>query len=94
MNTLDRVGTNRYSIYTIKPLDQSLNSPSGYPIIDLLYSATQSLAAVDVITTVLLILIAAAAVGTLASASRQLWSFSRNGGVPFSRFFAPVCNLP
>jgi amino acid permease len=57
------------------------------------YNATNSLAASDVMTTVLLINFTAAAVGATAAASRQLWAFARNGGVPFSRFFAPVCTL-
>jgi amino acid transporter len=57
------------------------------------YNATQSFAASDIMVTVLIFNLAASTVGALAAASRQLWSFARNNGVPFSRFFAPVSSI-
>jgi amino acid transporter len=56
--------------------------------------ATKSLAASDVMTTVLIVNFAASTVAALTAASRQLWSFARNRGLPFSHFFAPVRTLP
>jgi amino acid permease len=53
-------------------------------------NATQSLAASDVMTTVLLVALAASGIASLAAASRQLWAFARSRGVPFSQYFAPV----
>jgi len=76
-------------IYTLGPLDVALNSPTGYPFIDLFYSGTQSIAAAIVISSLIIILQTAGGIAALAAASRQLWSFARSGGVPFSRFFAP-----
>jgi amino acid transporter len=84
----------RYSIYTVGPLDQALQSPTGYPIIDMFHNITQSLAASDIMAVVLIINFTASAVAALAAASRQLWSFARNNGVPFSHFFAPVRIIP
>ena len=84
------MGSNIRSIYTIGPLDTSLTSPTGYPILTMFFNATNSLAAVDVMTTVILVNFTASAIAALAAASRQLWAFARNGGLPFSRFFAPV----
>jgi amino acid transporter len=77
-------------IYTIGPLDQALQSPTGYPFIDLFYSATKSLAAADVMTSVVIINFTASTISTVAVASRQLWAFARSNGVPFSHFLAPV----
>jgi amino acid transporter len=57
------------------------------------YNATQSYAASDVMTVVLIINNAASGVAALAAASRQLWAFARSRGVPFSYFFAPVRTL-
>jgi choline transport protein len=54
------------------------------------YNATQNLAASDFMTSVLLLIVAASGIASLAAASRQLWAFARSGGVPFSKFFAPV----
>jgi amino acid transporter len=84
------VSTNTYSIYTIGPLDTALNSATGYPIIDMFYNATQSYAAASFMTTVIIVCETAGTIAALAAASRQLWAFSRNGGLPFSSLFAPV----
>jgi amino acid transporter len=79
-----------YSIYTIGPLDQALAASTGYPILNLFYNSTQSLAATNVMTFVLIFNFTASGIASLAAASRQLWSFARSDGVPFSRFLAPV----
>jgi amino acid permease len=84
---LSSVGTNICSIYTIGPLQQALQASTGYPIINLFYNSTQSLAAADVMTVVLIVNFTAAGIASLAAASRQLWAFARNHGVPFSLFF-------
>jgi amino acid transporter len=84
----------RNSIYTIGPLDVALfESPTGYPFIDLFFSATKSLAATDVMTAVLIINFTASAIAVCTTASRQLWAFARNHGMPSSEFLAPVCSL-
>jgi hypothetical protein len=81
------------SIYTIGPLEEALLSPTGYPIIDLFYSSTKSLASINTMTAIIIINFASAAISTLGACSRQLWSFARNRGLPFSSVFAPVCLL-
>ena len=55
------------------------------------YNATGSLAAANFMTAILIINLTAACIAALAAASRQLWAFARNGGIPFSTVFAPVC---
>jgi amino acid transporter len=54
------------------------------------YNATGSVAATDFMMAILMINFTAGSMASLASASRQFWSFARNRGVPFSRIFAPV----
>jgi amino acid transporter len=89
------VSTNVCSIYTFPSLDiaTTLAPTTGYPIINLFYAATNSLAATNFMTAVLIFNLAAGAIAALAAASRQLWAFARNGGLPFSGFFAPVRTL-
>jgi amino acid permease len=70
------------SIYTIGPLDQALNSPTGYPFVDLFHNATNSLAAADIMSTVIIVNLVLAAIASLTVASRQLWAFSRTRGTP------------
>lgn len=41
-------------------------------------------------TGLILILMSAAAIGIMATASRLLWAFARDGGVPFSNYISRV----
>jgi amino acid transporter len=54
------------------------------------YNTTGSLTATNVITAIMIINLTASSIAVLATASRQLWAFARNGGVPFSQVIAPV----
>jgi Amino acid permease len=67
---------------------------TGYPFIDLFYNATQSRAAASGMTAVIICCEIAAGIAALAAASRQVWAFARNRGVPFSHLFAPVSIVP
>jgi len=78
-------------IYTIGPLTADVLAPTtGYPIISLFFKATNSYAATNGMTAVLIVNFAAATISSLAAASRQLWAFARNRGLPFSGFLAPA----
>jgi len=77
-------------IFTAGPLDQFLESKTGYPFIDLFFSATKSYAATNVMVSIMIINLTGSCIAVLATASRQLWSFARNKGVPFSAQLAPT----
>lgn len=49
-----------------------------YPLIPVIYNATGSYAATCVLGTVLIVLLFFSTVTTVASSSRQIWSFSRD----------------
>lgn len=51
---------------------------SGYPIVDVIHSTTGSYAATCVLISFLIILLFFSAVSTVASSSRQIWSFARD----------------
>ena len=53
------------------------------------HHATGSLAATNVITAIMVINLTSSSIAVLATASRQLWAFARNRGVPFSNSLAP-----
>jgi len=77
-------------IYTVGPVDTALaNATTGYPIINMFFNATQNLAAADFMTAVLIANFTAANIACIASASRQIWAFARNHGIPFSDLIAP-----
>ena len=61
-----------------------------YPVIVVIYNSTQSYAATCILGTVLIILLFFSTVTTVASSSRQIWSFSRDHGFPFSEWIRQV----
>ncbi|KAF7503562.1 hypothetical protein GJ744_003635 [Endocarpon pusillum] len=83
--------------YTIGDIDSVLETETGYPFIQIFYNTTQSLAGASVMTVVIILTILASTIATTASASRQIWSFARDKGVPFSSTISrvtPGWNIP
>lgn len=76
--------------YCLGDLTSILETPTGYPFIQVFYNATQSNAATNVMVTIIIITITACCVSEVATCSRQLWSFARDKGVPFSDWLAFV----
>lgn len=74
-------------------IDEILASPvgmAGYPFLQIFNNATGSLAATTVLTVIPLISLTGSVIAETATASRQLWAFARDGGVPFSSHVAKV----
>ena len=67
-----------------------LASATGYPFIQVFYNTTGSLAATDVMVAILIITLTASCIAEIATASRQLWSFARDRGLPFSKTLSHV----
>jgi len=83
--------------FTIGDINDALSSPTGYPFIQIFYNSTKNLRATNALTSILIMTMTASTITDLAAASRQLWSFARDRGVPFSDFFAyvtPGWNIP
>lgn len=62
----------------------------GYPFIEIFIQATGSKAGSSVMTAILIVLAISASVGIVATASRMIWSFARDSGLPFSNVFSRV----
>ncbi|KAL9000493.1 MAG: hypothetical protein Q9169_000786 [Polycauliona sp. 2 TL-2023] len=83
--------------YCLGNLEEIVETPTGYPFIQVFYNATQSLAATNVMVTIIIITVTACCVSEVATCSRQLWSFARDKGVPFSDWLAyvsPTMHIP
>ncbi|ETN42760.1 uncharacterized protein HMPREF1541_01918 [Cyphellophora europaea CBS 101466] len=65
-------------------------TPYMYPIIQILLNSTGSKGATTAIMAFILFIGVVAVFSTLASVSRLTWAFARDGGLPFSPFFAKV----
>ena len=70
--------------------DLSIILDYDYPVIQVVYNITRSEAAAIVMTCVLLILTYFASVTVVASSSRQVWAFARDGGFPCSKWIRKV----
>ncbi|PWY88030.1 amino acid transporter [Aspergillus sclerotioniger CBS 115572] len=83
--------------FTLGNVDTVLNSKTGYPFIQVFFDATKSYAATNAMTAIVTMSLIASVITEVATASRQLWSFARDGGVPLASFFGqvnPNWNIP
>ena len=83
--------------FTLGNVDDILATKTGFPFIQIIFNVTHSHAAISVLTTVVVITLIASAIAEVATASRQLWSFARDGGFPGYRWIAritPGWNIP
>jgi amino acid transporter len=77
-------------LFCIGDIEQDINSPTGYPIIQIFYQATGSVRASTAMIASITVIGMASSIGVVASVSRLTWAFARDGGLPFSKFFAHV----
>ncbi|OQO11771.1 hypothetical protein B0A48_03498 [Cryoendolithus antarcticus] len=71
-------------IFTMGDQDEILASPTGWPFIQVFYNTTRSVAGTDIMCLLLIFPLTGSVIACVATASRQIWAFARDGGVPFS----------
>ncbi|CAG5140244.1 uncharacterized protein ALTATR162_LOCUS667 [Alternaria atra] len=67
-----------------------ISTPLGQPWIQILLNATESLVATNIMTVVVCLLLLFCSVNQVTAASRQLWSFARDQGLPCSAWLSYV----
>lgn len=80
-------------LYCFGNVEETLNTPYGFPFVQIFYNATQSTAGTTVMISILIVMYISATFGFVASASRQAWAFARDNGLPFSDLWKRV-SLP
>jgi len=80
-------------LFCLGNVDAALNTPTGFPFIEIFAQATNSNGAATAMTVLVLILLTASATGVMATASRLLWSSARDNGVPGSRYISRVSHI-
>ena len=81
-------------LYTIGDLETVTASPTGFPIIEVFYEATKSVAGTNTMASMLLIVLTVQCFSTFASVSRLTWAFARDKGLPYSDVFSYVSTVP
>src|ERR1700739_1899419 len=76
--------------FTLGDVTNILATPTGYPFIQVFYNATQSYLATNIMTSIVIVVFTSAVISEIAPPPRQLWSFARDGALPFSSFIAEV----
>lgn len=80
--------------FAIGNVDELLKNTEVMPFIQVFQIATKSLAGTNVLTTIIIVLTVCGCITNVATASRQMFAFARDGGLPFSKFLAEVSFLP
>ncbi|KAH8807096.1 amino acid/polyamine transporter I [Xylogone sp. PMI_703] len=84
-------------IFTMGDIDNILSTPTFQPFIQIFYNATGSYAGTNTMTAIIIILLESCCVSEIATASRQIWSFARDRGLPGSTWLShvtPGWNIP
>lgn len=77
--------------YCLGPLEAALGVPQfNFAFIGTFYNATQSRAGTTAMTCIITTLTMCSAISNVATASRQMFAFARDGGLPFARFLCYV----
>ncbi|KAJ5836202.1 Amino acid/polyamine transporter I [Penicillium robsamsonii] len=76
--------------FCVGDVDEVLGSETGFPFIQVFLNATGSVSATTGMTVVIMIMQFCAAISNVATTSRQIYSFARDKGLPFSDFLAKV----
>lgn len=67
-----------------------ISTPTGYPYQQIFYNATRSRGGATAMSCIIILAAVANGMTNMATASRQLFAFARDEGVPFHRWFATV----
>lgn len=76
--------------FSLGNIDEVLSSPTGTPYIQVFYNATQSTAATTAMVSMVIVVSIACNLTNNATASRQLYAFARDKGVPFSPWLSKI----
>lgn len=78
------------TLFCLGNAEDAINSPTGFPFIEVFLNATGSKGGATAMTSVIIAAMVFAAVGVLATASRMAWAFAREKGLPGSATLAKV----
>ncbi|KAF2877610.1 amino acid/polyamine transporter I [Massariosphaeria phaeospora] len=77
-------------VYCMGPVEDVLTYSFGFPYIPIFQSITNSKGGATTVTCIILMISIPGSIGFFATASRMLWAFAREDGVPFSRQISTV----
>lgn len=79
--------------FRLGDVDSVLATTTGYPFIQVFYNATNSYAGTNVMVAIIIVLLTVCCISEIATASRQIWAFARDRGLPGSSWLSKVSIL-
>ena len=76
--------------FSVGDIESALSSPTGQPYIQVLFNASGSHVGTTILTVAIATNTLCNTVNNVAAASRQLYAFARDQGLPFSAFLSNV----
>lgn len=76
--------------FCIGDIDATANTTTGVPALQIYYDSTGSKAAACILMSLTCVIAITASNSLLTEGSRSVYAFARDGGLPFSKFFAKV----
>ncbi|KAF2743337.1 amino acid transporter [Sporormia fimetaria CBS 119925] len=76
--------------FCMGPLDELLSGAFPFPFMIILLKITGSTAATTVLASIIIVTGISGSIGLMATASRMLWAFAREDGVPLSRYVSRI----
>lgn len=77
-------------IFTWGNMEEIAKTTTGYPFLAVFYNTTQSYVGTDILALIIILTLTGSVIACTATASRQIWAFARDNGVPFSKFIRHV----
>ncbi|KAF5020460.1 hypothetical protein F66182_7539 [Fusarium sp. NRRL 66182] len=77
-------------LFSTGPLEALLQTPTGFPFMQIFLDVTESTAAATVLSLILICIAIAATVAGTTSTSRTLWAFARDRSTPFDKQLSKV----
>jgi choline transport protein len=77
-------------LFCMGDITAAVQSPTGYPFIEIFTQATASRAGATAMTSIVTALAFCAIIAALAGSSRMTWSFARDRGLPGWRYLSKV----
>lgn len=79
-------------VFALPSVTDAINDPSGFPLMYVLRQAMPT-QGVIIVTVLMVFLLLVGGISAQASTARQTFAFSRDGGLPFSKWISKVCFL-
>ena len=76
--------------FCLGDVETTLDSPTGYPFLEIFSRATNNLGSATAMAVLIEILILCCHISIMAAASRMMWAFARDFGLPGSQYINRV----